>query len=280
MKTEYKGNSRKSGVYQIRNLLDEKVYIGSAKEFRKRAYGHSRLLRKGQHHNKHLQAAFDRDCEENFIFEVLEVVEGDRSIYSKTEQQYIDQFLGNWEMCYNFDKKSVSSPRRTFSKTPEDTRKKISEASKKAWETRDRTISEETRQRLSDSHKGKKQSPETIEKRRKQMIGSNHHFFGKRLSKNHRQKLSIAKLGKPSWNKGKTTPEETRKKISSATKGRSSWNKGVARSEETLQKLRKLTNEQVRTIRAEHIGGSSYAVLAQRYSVSKSTIARAISGER
>jgi len=42
-----------------------------------------------------------------------------------------------------------------------------------------------------------------------------------------RAKMSAAKLGKTSWNKGMKTPDEVRVKLSSAAMGRIPWNKGL-----------------------------------------------------
>lgn len=220
MKKEYKGNSRKSGVYQIRNLVDGKVYIGSTKEFKTRACSHTNALLKGQHHNKHLQAAFDRDGEESFVFEVLEVVDGD---YVEVEQQYLNQFLDQWVECYNFDKKSITGPRRTFSKTPEETRAKQSAASsgknnpmyglfgtlspkwgvKMSQEAKDK-ISKARKGRIPNGRLGTKLSEETKEK-----IRSAH--LGKMLSVEHKQKLSES-------HKGIIPSEETRKRRAASMK--------------------------------------------------------------
>jgi len=133
METKFNGNSLKSGIYQIRNINNEKVYIGSAKNFKSRYYNHLASLRKGTHHNKHLQGAFNLEGTDAFIFEVLEVVEGEQADRLLIEQNRLDMFADSWEECYNFDKKSVASSRSCFSKNPEKTRKLISENSKRLW---------------------------------------------------------------------------------------------------------------------------------------------------
>ena len=133
METNYNGNSLKSGIYQIRNINNGKVYIGSAKRFKQRATEHIRSLLKGTHHNKHLQGAFNLEGTDAFIFEVLEVVEGEQSDRLFVEQSRLDMFADRWEECYNFDKKSVASSRSCFSKDPEKTRKLISENGKRLW---------------------------------------------------------------------------------------------------------------------------------------------------
>ena len=134
MHTNYNGHSRKSGIYQIRNLNNGKVYIGSAKCFKVRFTQHIKSLRKGTHHNKHLQGAFNLEGTDVFIFEVLEVVEGEQADRLLVEQKHINFYLEKWELCYNFNKQAKASTRTCFSKSPEETRKKLSIAQRLLWQ--------------------------------------------------------------------------------------------------------------------------------------------------
>jgi group I intron endonuclease len=59
------------GVYLIKNEATGKVYVGSSSCLSKRLYEHRRLLRKGQHRNRHLQSAWNLDGEGSFRFEVV-----------------------------------------------------------------------------------------------------------------------------------------------------------------------------------------------------------------
>ena len=149
MQTKYNGHSRKSGIYQIRNLNNEKVYIGSAKEFKRRFTQHLNSLNKGTHHNKHLQGAFNKHGSDAFVFEVLEVVEGEQSDRLLVEQRRLNSYEESWEACYNFDKKCVASSRSCFSKTPEETRKLISENCKRLWS--DPVFKEQTLKKLQEA---------------------------------------------------------------------------------------------------------------------------------
>lgn len=80
--------SRLSGVYQIRCISTGKIYVGSTANLKERWYQHRRTLRLGPHHNLHLQSAWDKYGEANFVFSVLELVE--RSDLLRTEQAWID----------------------------------------------------------------------------------------------------------------------------------------------------------------------------------------------
>lgn len=80
---------RASCIYQIRCIPTGKIYVGRAVNLRLRWELHKSRLRRGIHHNKHLQNAWDRYGEVNFEISVLEIV--DRSKLLSTEQAWIDK---------------------------------------------------------------------------------------------------------------------------------------------------------------------------------------------
>lgn len=129
MEKQFKDHANKGGVYQIKNLLNNKVYVGSAKCFKVRASQHQTQLTKQKHRNQYLQNAWNKDGSQNFLFEVLEVVEGDKLARTTREQHYIDQYHNNWEQCYNLLKNCVQT-QGPWSKNPKKTRKKISTVKK------------------------------------------------------------------------------------------------------------------------------------------------------
>lgn len=90
----------KSGVYKIRNIVNNKFYIGSALDLRDRYKGHLTLLRseKVNHHSSKLQEDFNKFGEDNFIFEVIAFCEPDERY--NIEQKLLDKHWGKpW--CYN-----------------------------------------------------------------------------------------------------------------------------------------------------------------------------------
>lgn len=78
-----------SGIYKIRNIKNDKIYVGSAKDFQARWDRHLKSLRKNKHHNIRLQRSFNIHGEKSFIFEIIEVAEYNKDI-QKLEQYYID----------------------------------------------------------------------------------------------------------------------------------------------------------------------------------------------
>lgn len=89
-----------SGVYSITNLKNGKLYIGSSNNIYRRWRDHKNLLKKDKHHSNHLQRAWNKYGEENFIFKILE--ECNEDILLKREQYYIDLYVSyDNEFGYN-----------------------------------------------------------------------------------------------------------------------------------------------------------------------------------
>lgn len=75
-------------VYAIKNLMNGKMYIGSALNFRARVNMHISQLKRNVHHSVKLQRAVNKYGIENFEFVVLEEVCRENII--EKEQYYID----------------------------------------------------------------------------------------------------------------------------------------------------------------------------------------------
>lgn len=207
MENKFYGHSKKSGVYRITNKISGKIYIGSAKCFQIRAYQHINSLTKHKHYNKHLQASFDKYGEEVFLFEVIEVVDGDKTARTTKEQEYIDKYKDNWEDCYNITKKTLCKE-GPWSKTPEETRMKKSKAMVEKW--KEPGYKEEISKKTSIATKAQWKNPDT----RKILLEA--------VQKANKNKIGV------SW--GSHT-EEYKKKISELMKG-NSWNAGRKLSKE------------------------------------------------
>jgi len=186
MKKEFGGNSKKGGVYQIANLTNGKVYIGSAKCFQVRASQHVSALKKQKHQNKHLQTSWNKWGEDAFLFEVLEVIEGDKIARTTREKEYLERFYENWEQCYNFQRNPICK-QGPWSSTPEDSRRKISL-----------------------SKKGKYRGPQNP-------------FYGKTHTKETKKKLSLLareKTGNKNSNYGNWWTKEMKEQLAQKAKER------------------------------------------------------------
>jgi group I intron endonuclease len=69
----YGGSKCQSGVYLITNIINGKVYVGSAaNSLNQRLHNHKYKLGKNKHENVYLQNAVNKYGIENFTFEILE----------------------------------------------------------------------------------------------------------------------------------------------------------------------------------------------------------------
>lgn len=186
-----------SGIYRIVCLATGKPYIGSAINLAKRKREHLHYLRKNAHHSITLQRAWDKHGEENFAFEVIELVLP--MFLLEREQYWLDTLKPFGENGYNInsDARSRMGMRHTtetrerlrqanLGKTyGEETKRKHSEAGKRRTQSEaarekvrlaniGQKRSAEARESMRKAQLGKKQSEATIEKRRLVQMGRIH----------------------------------------------------------------------------------------------------------
>lgn len=138
-------------VYQIRNIINNKVYIGGCMKLLDRWSQHIKQLREGWHHAKKLQEDFNLYGECSFAFEILEPI-WDRRLLRSAEQDYID-FNDSFNNGYNSCPLSTSP--KGFKQTKE-SKIKISIAKKGKNFRFGYSPSESTRQKLREANLGKK----------------------------------------------------------------------------------------------------------------------------
>jgi group I intron endonuclease len=239
MEYKYGGHSFKSGIYQITNKINGRIYIGSAKRFIERWQSHTYSLRKQKHSNKFLQADFDKCGEEAFVFEVVEVTEGkSKEERLLIEEGYIKQYYDSGNQCYNLCDRAISREGEK-SKDPEETKRRMSESQKRRYEEKPelrKHLSEaiaatkntpEVIQRQSEASKLMWQDPAYVEKLRPtiekiagwnkgmkmpEQSGENHPRFGKRHSEESIAKMKESLKGRVPWNKGTKKPKPIKEK--------------------------------------------------------------------
>lgn len=94
-------------IYMIINVINGKFYIGSTNNYTNRFYAHKNELRKGTHHSKHLQKAWDKYGEEAFEFVVIEefYIDNKDDKFNK-EQLYLDKLQPFEDKGYNISKRA------------------------------------------------------------------------------------------------------------------------------------------------------------------------------
>lgn len=157
------------GIYTITNIVNNKMYIGYAKNLRTREKTHMSNLRYNKHPNSHLQDSVNKYGIENFLFEVLEYCAEE---YLCALEHYWCNILDthNREKGYNIEPTHPSCECKRSKETVDKTR--VRNIGKKLTKEhieflKNRPITEEFRQFCREKQLGSKQSEETIEKRKK-----------------------------------------------------------------------------------------------------------------
>ncbi len=71
---EYLERPKVAGVFQVKNIANGKVLLGSSLNLEGVLNGHRFMLRTGSHRNKALQEDWNQYGEDKFVFEILETV--------------------------------------------------------------------------------------------------------------------------------------------------------------------------------------------------------------
>ena len=116
-----------AGIYRILNIVTGKVYIGSAKSFKKRWANHKSTLKKHSHRSILLQRAWNKYGEICFRFDVIEEIENPTKELLESREQYWLDFYRSYdpEKGYNINQYATSSLGRKLS---QETKNKISKA--------------------------------------------------------------------------------------------------------------------------------------------------------
>lgn len=192
----------KSGIYVIQNVVNGKVYVGSAANMYQRYHNHKSQLSKGVHHNPHLSASWMKYGPEAFRFWVAESC-GHEELLSR-EQWWLDALMPYSPAGYNHCRIAGNTMGRKHSAS---TRKKI------RAKALGRTVLHATRAKISALLKGKPKPPRTDEQRRNMSAAK----VGKKvgpMSDEHKAAISAGL-------RGRRLSEETKAKIAASRRKRS-----------------------------------------------------------
>lgn len=189
------------GIYEIRNKINNKVYIGQSVDVHRRLKSHINSLNRNKD-SKYLQRVWEKYGEKNFEFKIIEILD-DKNKLNDREIFWIEYNKStNRDFGYNLRDGG------NYSTFCEETRKLMSiSASNRP------PISDKTREKLRCARKRRKFSIETCRK-----ISENQK--GKKLSKETKDKISNTLKGKVTWNIGRKHSEESKKKNRNAHLGK------------------------------------------------------------
>lgn len=169
------------GIYKIINIVNNKFYVGSAVDLKRRKTRHFSELRSNKHNNRHLQAAWNKYGEQSFVFVVLEELAADADLLT-AENVWLHAHVGK-DYCYNIGV-DATAPMQGMAGELSPT-----------W-GRKRTVSELAAQNWT----GKTHTPES-----KEMIRQ--HLIGKPRSATVRAKISATLMGEGNFWYGKERPD-------------------------------------------------------------------------
>lgn len=166
-----------SGVYCILNTISGKRYVGSTVNCKQRKTEHWAHLRRGDHYNRYLQAAWTKHGEAAFAFIIIEEVPPERLL--DVEQIYLDSNHDGYNLAHIAGKPGLSPGWPLGKKRTWESRRKMSESHRgirlspehRAAQSRGkkgkpgRIPSAATRALWSRQRRGRKSSAEVIEKR-------------------------------------------------------------------------------------------------------------------
>jgi group I intron endonuclease len=137
----------KSGIYQIKNLVNGKKYYGSSVNMGKRKSRHFSNLNNNKHENQHLQNAWNKYGKDNFVFEPLVFCAEQHLIL--LEKEFIKSVFPN---CYNVGlEPTIPCYGRKLS---DEHKKKISQGNT------GKVVPMDVRKKIADDHIGMKTSEE------------------------------------------------------------------------------------------------------------------------
>ena len=180
-------------IYKIINVVNNKFYVGSAVNYEKRKARHLWRLRRGDHANKHLQAAWNIHTEAAFVFALVQEVALEADLLA-AENVWLKEHVGK-DYCYNMAM-DATAPQlgmsgeknamwgKTFAHT-EDAKLRLGKAAK------NRIQSDEEKVKRRETMRGKPQPAAVRAKISAALSGEGNFWYGKKRP-DHGAKVSKA----------------------------------------------------------------------------------------
>jgi group I intron endonuclease len=261
------------GIYRVTNLINGKIYIGSAIEIEGRWAAHKSALNKGKHENEYLQNAWAKHSEVAFVFEIIEEC-APEALYER-EQFWLDNSdCHRGRGGYNI---SPSAGTCRGVKHTEETRKRMSAAKKgkpmktrKFWEL---TAEEQeairiVRREYYRTEKGQEHLRRMTERAKDPEARAKNADAQRGLVRTDEQRAAMAASHRRFW--AHATPEQRAER--GTWRGKRRPEHSAAMKGRRRQDRRSLTDDQVRDIRAARDDGLSYTTLTEKFGLDRASI--------
>jgi group I intron endonuclease len=171
------------GIYKIINIVNNKFYVGSAVDLKRRKTRHFSELRTGKHNNSKLQNAWNKYGEQAFVFVVVEELNLEADLLA-AENVWLKEHVSK-EYCYNIGV-DATAPMMGMSGELSPT-----------WGYKH---TKEAKAIITSASTGRTHTPEDIEKIRQ-------HLIGKPKAAKVRAKISATLSGQGNYWYGKKRPD-------------------------------------------------------------------------
>lgn len=122
-----------SGIYKITNTINNKFYIGSSNNIKKRWNRHKMDLRNNKHKNTLLQNSYNKYGVDVFLFEIIEII-SEYNMLLEREQYYLDKYKSyNKNIGFNINTKSSGGNNISNNPKKDDIISRISKSMKNVW---------------------------------------------------------------------------------------------------------------------------------------------------
>lgn len=170
------------GVYEIKNTITDKSYIGGSTNIEYRWTSHKWSLKNNRHRNKNLQKEYDKYGIECLEFNIIEEVKNKNQVIKK-EQRYLDKLNPEYNIAISAKFPMLGRSHKVKSK-----------------------------RQISDSNKGKTMLEESKIKMSINSMGKKNGMYGRKHTEESLKKMSESQKGIP-------MPGLAKKKLSKARKG-------------------------------------------------------------
>ena len=175
------------GIYQITNLINNKIYIGSSKDICSRWKRHIAELNNNKHINGYLQRSWNKHGQDNFSFSILCILPDDytKDQILEVEQMFLDDL--DFSNSYNINIKATCPNSSLGVKRSQEFRDKLSRINL------GKKYTQEQKDKLSKALKGISKKPFTTDHKTNLSLAHE----GKTLSEEHKNAIQKTLLGKP-----------------------------------------------------------------------------------